>query len=60
METATAVSPADKPEAFELESEYQGAIARLQKNSSRAFTALLLVGSLVAFLAYSRPSREPC
>jgi len=50
METATAVSPAATPEGFELESEYQGAIARLQKRSSRAFTALLLVGSLVAFL----------
>jgi Zn-dependent protease len=50
METAAAVSPAAKPEGFDLEWDYQRAIARLHKTSSRAFTALLLVGSLVAFL----------
>lgn len=40
--------------SFELESDYQGALARLRKKSSKALGGLLLVGSLVAFLAFQR------
>lgn len=50
METAATVAQAGEPPSFELERDYQQAIERLRKKPSRALSALLLVGSLVAFL----------
>jgi Zn-dependent protease len=50
METVATVAQVGEPPRFELEPEYQRTIERLRKKPSRALAALLLIGSLVAFL----------